>query len=143
MKNELNELSSFQREVTTLALTSVKTFNVDTLINICNATGNFDVAVLMLLNKYEEPKLPLKGIMPISNDKLLTVCTLLRYDPFKNSVHYSYYKYCRAYDDKAKGYVITSEIIKDEYFCTYEVWMKAVERFDNYTPSEDVELLNQ
>lgn len=143
MKNESNKLSSFQREVTTLALTSVKTFNVDTLIYICNATDNFDVAVLMLLDKYREPKIPLRGIMPTSNDKVLTVCTLLSYNPFKNSVHYSYYKYRRAYDDKAKGYVTTSEIIKDEYICTYEVWMVAVERFDNYTPSEDVELLNQ
>ena len=134
-------LSSFQREVTTLALTSVKTFNVDTLINICNATGSFDVAVLMLLDKYEEPNVSLKGIMPTNDDKLLTVCTLLSYDPFKNSVHYSYYKYRCVYDDKAKGYVTTSETIKDDNICTYEVWIKAVEWFDNYIPSEGVELL--
>ena len=143
MKNGLNELSDFKREVTTLALMGVKTFNVDTLINICNATDNFDVAVLMLLNKYEEPHVPLKGMMTTSSDKVLTVCNLISYNPFLHEVSYSYCAYERKYDSNLKQYVKTSKIVKGKDTCSYETWMKAVNLFNADTPLEGVEVLNR
>lgn len=59
---------------------------IDNLIKVARASGNASVAVLMLLNRYEEPKLP---HYVVDNDTEHDV-EFIAYDPFQDLVKYSY-----------------------------------------------------